>query len=135
MSKALPPNNILMLALIGGGAYWFLTRRAVASPGAARPASASRPSGASDLLGMASRFFTGAPNLQGTYDGRAAQPWDVTPAGPGGPQFNNPSAYVPPAYLVAADGLAYNPPTVSAYDAAAFGTGADYGSQDYGAFF
>lgn len=30
--------------------------------------------------------------LQGTYDGRAAQPWDVTPSYSGG-RANNPSAY------------------------------------------
>lgn len=36
---------------------------------------------------------TRAP-LLGTFDGRSATQWDVTPAGPAGPRANNPSAYV-----------------------------------------
>jgi hypothetical protein len=74
------------------------------------------------LAGMLGSFLgslrPSSANLLGTYDGRSAQPWDVTPYGESGPTFNNPSAYVSSAI----DGLAYNPTTSSAFDAMANST-------------
>ena len=38
MSAAAPnPNNLMLLAVIGIGAYWLMTRRAMAQPVAMRP--------------------------------------------------------------------------------------------------
>lgn len=42
MSAAAPnPNNMLLLAVIGIGAYWLMTRRAMAQPVAVRPGSSA----------------------------------------------------------------------------------------------
>lgn len=114
------PNNILLLAVLGIGAYYLMTRRAIAQPvyqGAQPNRAAQNASLLGAGLGALGNLFRGSgsgstvPYL-GTYDGRSAQPWDVTPQGADGPRYNNPSAYV----AGGADGLAINPPFNSAYD-------------------
>lgn len=112
------PNNLLLLAVLGIGAYYLMTRRAMAQPmyqgQAGRTAQNANLIGAG--LGALNNLFgrlggsSGSVPLNGTYDGRAAQQWDVTPQGPSGPRYNNPSAYV------ANDGLVANPAFDSAYD-------------------
>lgn len=114
------PNNILLLAVLGIGAYYLMSRRAYAQPMyAARPMTTTQEkasliaAGANaigNLFGRLSGSGTGSVNLLGTYDGRSAQPWDVTPLGDNGPRYNNPSAYV------ADDGVAANPINISAFD-------------------
>lgn len=115
------PNNILLLAVLGIGAYYLMTRRAIAQPMYQQNPQANRAAQNASLLGAGlgalGNLFRGSggsstvPYL-GTYDGRSAQPWDVTPQGADGPRYNNPSAYV----AGGADGLAINPPFNSAYD-------------------
>lgn len=115
------PNNLLILAVLGIGAYYLMTRRAYAQPvyqTGVRPTTttAERVSliaaGANAVGGLLSRLggSGGSVPLLGTWDGRAAQPWLVTPQGPDGPRYNNPSAYV------ANDGVAVSPVNVSAFD-------------------
>lgn len=117
------PNNILLLAVLGIGAYYLMTRRAMAGQ---VPVYAQRPpttttaervslvaAGANAIGGLLGRLTGGGGGsvpLLGTYDGRSQTPWDVTPQGPDGPRYNNPSAYV------ASDGLAANPLNASAFD-------------------
>ncbi len=60
----------------------------------------------------------------GTYDGRAATPWDVTNPFGSSSNANNPSAYVPDAIIA-------NPVNENIFE---WGSGADYGSQDLGLF-
>ncbi|PTT21653.1 hypothetical protein DBR12_06170 [Acidovorax sp. HMWF029] len=114
------PNNLLLLAVLGIGAYYLMTRRAVAQPMYQNPQANRTAQNASLMgagLGALGNLFRGSgggstvPYL-GTYDGRAAQPWDVTPQGADGPRYNNPSAYVAGGN----DGLPINPPFSSAYD-------------------
>lgn len=116
------PNNLILLAVLGIGAYYLMTRRAYAQQpvyanGKPTTTTAERVSmiaaGANAIGNLFSRFggSASAP-LLGTYDGRAAQPWDVTPQGPDGPRYNNPSAYVSGG----SDGIAYNPPFGDPYD-------------------
>lgn len=117
------PNNILLLAVLGIGAYWLLTQRAIGQPvymGGRPPTTTTQEkvsllnAGANLLGGLFSGFGGGSGSvpLLGTYDGRSQTQWDVTPQGPNGPRYNNPSAYVSGGE----DGLAYNPVNVSAYD-------------------
>jgi hypothetical protein len=116
------PNNLILLAVLGIGAYYLMTRRAVAQPVYAngRPTTTTQEKigligAAGSALGQLFKGFgggSGSVPLLGTYDGRAAQPWDVTPQGADGPRYNNPSAYVSGG----ADGLPVNPPFDSAYD-------------------
>jgi hypothetical protein len=116
-----PGNNLLILAALGIGTYWMMSRRAVAAPaGATAPRQAAGPlSNVFGAIDAGVRWLStlgGSPyqtNAPGTYDGRAAQPWDTTPFGPTGPQFNNPSAYVSGG----TDGLAANPVNVDPYAA------------------
>lgn len=112
------PNNLLLLAVLGIGAYYLMSRRAYAQPMySTRPTTttqekASLIAAGANALGNLFGRFTGGGSvpLLGTYDGRAQQPWDVTPQGPDGPRYNNPSAYV------ADDGVAVSPVNVSAFD-------------------
>jgi hypothetical protein len=118
------PQNLILLAALGVGAYWFMTRRAAAASPAAAAATASAPkpagSNTAGKIDAAGRLIGGLVGLfggssssnNGTYDGRSAQPWDVTPSGSSGPAFNNPSAYV----AAGLDGLAANPVYSSPYD-------------------
>ncbi|CAN7402993.1 hypothetical protein LJR129_002491 [Acidovorax sp. LjRoot129] len=114
------PNNLLILAVLGIGAYYLMSRRAMAQPvyqqGGQPGRTAQNASIIGAGLGALNNLFRGSGSsgsgvpLNGTYDGRSQTQWDVTPQGPGGPQYNNPSAYV------ANDGVAANPPFNSAYD-------------------
>lgn len=117
------PNNILLLAVLGIGAYYLMTRRVMAQPMYQQPQPGMSTADKVGLAGAALGAITGiigkfsgggggSVPLLGTWDGRSAQPWDVTPQGPTGPQYNNPSAYVSGG----ADGLAFNPVNVSAFD-------------------
>jgi hypothetical protein len=118
------PNNILLLAVLGIGAYYLMTRRAVAQPvytTGQRPTTTAQErvgllSAGIGAVGNLVRGFTGgsagAVPLLGTYDGRSQTQWDVTPQGPGGPTYNNPSAYVAGGN----DGLALNPANASPWD-------------------
>jgi hypothetical protein len=125
MSASASPNptNLLMLAALGIGAYWFMSRRAAA---AQVPTQGMLPNQRADrnyqtgavlggLVGAVSGLFGRSSN--GTYDGRSAQPWDVTPYGDSGPRFNNPSAFTLASSAI--DGLAVNPTTQAAFDYAA----------------
>lgn len=63
MSAAAPnPNNLLMLAVIGIGAYWLMTRRAMAQqPAVYRPSSSSNTaSNISSAVNAISRLFGGS---------------------------------------------------------------------------
>lgn len=117
------PNNLLLLAVLGIGAYYLMTRRAMAQPvytNAQRPPQGQAGQTAAlvgGVLGAVGNLFGrgnsgGSVPLLGTYDGRSQTQWDVTPQGPSGPRYNNPSAYVGGG----SDGLAINPPFDSAYD-------------------
>lgn len=120
MSAAAPspnPTNLLLLAAIGIGAYYVMTRRAYAQPVYAGQQQQSGRNNAAALLaagvGALGKLFGGSGSstpLLGTYDGRSQTPWDVTPQGSDGPRYNNPSAYV------ADDGLAYNPANYAPWD-------------------
>lgn len=118
MSAAAPnPQNLLLLAGLGIGAYWLMTRRAaMAAP------QYSTPAGIPSQVGVSNPYVGGIANAlanlfrpaasTGTYDGRAATPWNTaTDSG----AANNPSAYIATS---AVDGIAYNPPANSPYDAA-----------------
>jgi hypothetical protein len=125
MSAASPnPGNLVLLGALGIGAYWFLTRRAIAGPIAAPRAAvgpdayrAQTAAAAGSLAGQVLSFFGGGQNLHGTVDGRSKTQWDVTPAGSDGPRYNNPSAYVAGGN----DGLAINPVYGSPYDFTEYG--------------
>lgn len=118
------PNNLILLAVLGIGAYYLMTRRAMAQPvytGGQRPPSQASQNASligagigalGNLFGNRGSTGGGSVPLLGTYDGRSQTQWDVTPQGPGGPRYNNPSAYVGGG----SDGLAINPPFDSAYD-------------------
>lgn len=136
MSASASPNptNLILLAALGIGAYWMLTRRAQAAPVAVAPAAGqgggsnalANANAIGNLVGTVAGLFRGSGStpLLGTVDGRSATQWDVTPAGPGGPTYNNPSAYVSSAL----DGLAFNPPAGSAYDSFAYATDGSNGA-------
>ncbi len=122
------PNNILLLAVLGIGAYYLMTRRVVAQPVySTRPTTTAAErvgliNAAGNALGQLFSGFgggTGSVPLLGTYDGRSQTPWDVTPQGPNGPRYNNPSAYV----AGGEDGLPINPVNTSAFDYFDFGYG------------
>ena len=123
-----PNNNLILLAVIGIGAYWMLSRRAVAQPvyGAQRPGNGSANArllntGLKALGRLFSGFGGGGSASAGTYDGRARTPWDVTPDGDTGQRANNPSAYVAPS--ASNDGVVVNSPFVPAYE---WAPGEDY---------
>lgn len=127
MSAAAPnPQNLIVLAAIGIGVYWFMTKHKVA---AATPPTqavsnpytnvASAANTVANVVGAVSRLFNGG-NAAGTTDGRSASDW--SPASTGA---NNPSAYLASS---AVDGVAANyPGNTSVYDAYA-----DYGSSTGG---
>ena len=130
MSAASSPNpsNLLLLAVLGIGAYWMLSRRAVAQPvyGAQRPGNGSANAQLLNTgLNALGRLFSGSGGggsaSAGTYDGRARTPWDVTPDGDTGQRANNPSAYVAPS--ASNDGVVVNSPFVPAYE---WAPGEDY---------
>lgn len=111
------PNNLAVLALVGIGAYWFLTRRAHAgpavTPAAVAGAQLAAPSIANVLGGLAgslSRFFN--PNLS---SGVQAQAQAVGVANAIS-DANYAGADWSALASSAVDGVAYNPPTGSAYD-------------------
>lgn len=115
MSSAAPdPMKIVVLAAVGVGVYWFMSRRAVAAApvAAGLPPSQYRADAATGLASVLTAvgglFRAAAPAIApGTYDGRSAQPWDTTPSyGAPGVAYNNPSAYVASS---AVDGLPINP--------------------------
>lgn len=115
------PNNLMLLALLGFGAYYLMTRRVAAQPAyATRPTTTTQEragllaAGANALGGLFSRLggSSGSVPLLGTSDGRSQTQWDVTPQGPDGPRYNNPSAYV----AGGSDGLAVNPVNASPWD-------------------
>lgn len=125
MSAAAPnPNNLIMLAVVGVGVYWFMTRRKVAAATAPTQAVSNPYTGVmnatntlANVVGTVSRLFNGGMT-PGTVDGRSASPWSPSDTG-----ANNPSAF-----SSAVDGAAYNPPgDVSPYDSVDTGTatGAD----------
>jgi hypothetical protein len=119
------PNNLLLLAVLGIGAYYLMTRRAVAQPvyQGQQPNNAAQNAslvgaGLGILNNLLGRGSSGSSTpLLGTWDGRSQSQWDVTPQGPNGPRYNNPSAYVSGGF----DGAAVNPPFNSAYDTALWG--------------
>lgn len=116
------PNNMLLLAVLGIGAYYLMTRRAVAQPVYAngRPTTTTQEkvgliaAGTNALTQLFKGFGGGSGSvpLLGTYDGRSQTQWDVTPQGPNGPRYNNPSAYV----AGGEDGLPVNPVNQSPWD-------------------
>jgi hypothetical protein len=127
MSAAAPnPKDIAILAALGIGVYWFMTRRAVAATPQAVSLAANTPTtaqalatSAAGLIGKLLGTASSAPAVTpGTYDGRAAVPW--SPAATGA---NNPSAYLASS---AVDGIAANIPNTAVYDAA----NASYASDD-----
>lgn len=125
------PNNLILLAVLGIGAYWVFSRQAMAQPyAAARPAGSNT---ANNLSGAAQLLNAGGNLLKGLFGGSAA------------PRVNTNTAYysgqlTPGQYNTAAgaaradsdpdlngsyadwvrnDGAAYNPPgNTSAWDAA-----------------
>lgn len=98
------PNNLALLLVLGIGAYYLMTRRAIAQPAyMGRPPTTTTQekvsligAGANALSQLFKGFGGGSGSvpLLGTYDGRSQTQWDVTPQGPDGPRYNNPSAYV-----------------------------------------
>lgn len=116
------PNNMLLLAVLGIGAYYLMTRRAVAQPVYAngRPTTTTQEkvgliaAGTNALTQLFKGFGGGSGSvpLLGTSDGRSQTQWDVTPQGPDGPRYNNPSAYVGGGE----DGLPVNPVNQSPWD-------------------
>ena len=133
MSTASPnPNNMLILAVIGIGAFWMMTRRATARPYQVKPANAAQGSTAakvnalSSLINSAGRLFGGGGSAaQAT--GPSLIPNDDTAGQPGyGWQyFTNGTAISPSGTYYhqgqpvwSPDGQVINPPgNVSAWDA------------------
>lgn len=127
MSAAAPnPQKLILLAAVGIGVYWFMSRRAHAAAAptpsgqaVANPNLASSPANTlANTVGAIARLFNSGIT-PGTYDGRAATPY--SPAISGG---NNPSAYNASS---AVDGAPVNIPNQSTYDATG---GASYGIDD-----
>lgn len=127
MSASAPnPGHLVLLAALGIGTYWFLSRQAAARPVAAlpqqqvynpyTPRTSAAAAGAQLVTGLMGLFGRSANS--GTVDGRASQQWDTTPSWGGG-GFNNPSAYDPNLASSSVDGLAVNPVASAAYDYAA----------------
>jgi hypothetical protein len=120
-------NNPLLFLALGVGAFLVMSRRQVVTAGPVNlttqqqaAATASRNNLLNTGINAAMRLFgqagskTGstAANLLGTVDGRSATQWDVTPYGPAGPTFNNPSAFISGG----GDGLVISPVGTSPWD-------------------
>lgn len=129
MSASAPdPSRLILLAALGIGTYWFLTRRqAMAAPAAGQGVQTPyRANNTANLVaqgvGALARLLNGG-TTPGTVDGRASQQWDTTPTyGQPGTAYNNPSAYTAPASS-SVDGFPYNPVQGSVYESYP-----DYGS-------
>lgn len=116
------PNNFAVLALVGIGVYWFMTRRATAAPvvtpAAVPGANPSAPSIANvlgGLAGAASKLFN--PNM---WAGAQAQAQAVGTANMIS-DANYAGADWSALSSSAVDGLPYNPPDASPFDALGMG--------------
>jgi hypothetical protein len=103
MSAAAPnPNNLLMLAVIGIGAYWLMTRRVMAQPQyTTRPQSNANNTAA--LINAGGNLLSkliGSGGSRGTY---SPQNWASTDG-----RYNDMPIY--------SDGVAANNPYASPYD-------------------
>lgn len=101
MSAASSPNpsNLILLAVIGIGAYWFMSRRAVAGP-----YYAAQPNSSAQKTQMAGALLNSGLNALGSiFGGSQRNPiaWDGLTND--GPKIND-------------DGYVFNNPTQSAYD-------------------
>jgi hypothetical protein len=115
-SNSIHPNNIAVLAAVGIAAYWFLTRRAVAAPvvtpagvAGATPAAPNIANVLGGLVGSITNLFN-----PGASAGAQAQAAAVGAAN----ALSDTYAGADWSALAssAVDGVAYNPPTSSAYD-------------------
>lgn len=114
MSAAAPnPENLIVLAAIGIGVYWFMTKRRVAA-GTVPTQAVSNPY--TGVANAANTVANVAGALRGLFGGGASSGSSWSPADTGA---NNPSAYVASS---AVDGVAANiPGNSSVYDASAYG--------------
>jgi hypothetical protein len=116
MSASAPnPSNLLLLAGLGIGAYWLMTRqaRATQSPTPAQiPAQAVANPYRSVVGDLAGRLLGGL--LSSSSASTATAPFTTQ-----GGTINNPSAYASSAI----DGIAFNPPVGSAFDSAYISAG------------
>lgn len=105
------PNNMLLLMVVGVGAYWFLTRRAVAQPYYPQQQQPSRSAQNTQAVGALLGAGIGA--LGRLFGGSAGQSNPVI--------WDNLTNDMPRI-----DGVAVNPPNQSAFDWWAInGTGGD----------
>ncbi len=137
------PNNLILLAVLGIGAYWLFSRQAMAQPYQARPGqpanqTAQNVNAGANLLNAGARLLSGlfgggstsapAGAARIPNDDTAGQPgygWQYftngTAISPTGTYYHNGQAVWSP------DGAAVNPPgNVSAYD---WSTDPDYLAQ------
>lgn len=128
------PNNLILLAVLGIGAYWIFSRNAMAQPVQIRPGTrpqqgntGSNLNGAANLLnagaGLVRGLFGGgstAPKINTRtpyYSGQLTQP-QYAAASQAAQADSNPDTNGSYADWVRDDGIALNPPgNVSAYDA------------------
>jgi len=130
MSAASPnPNNLILLAVLGIGAYWVFSRNAMAKPVQLRPVAQRQPTtgdkltGAANLLNSVQRFFgsgSSAPAISTRtpyYSGQLRQD-QYNAAATAARSDSDPDANGSIADWVRDDGIALNPPgNVSAFDA------------------
>lgn len=105
------PNNLLLLLVVGVGAYWFMTRRAVAQPYYPQPQQPSRSAQNAQTAGALLGAGIGALGKLFGSSGGTQQPiyWD---------NLTNDMPRI--------DGVVVNPPNQSAFDWwATNGTGGD----------
>lgn len=109
MSAASSPNpsNLILLAVIGIGAYWFMSRRAVAGP-----YYAAQPNSSAQKTQMAGALLNSGLNALGSIFGSSGQKnpiaWDNL-------TNDMPVGWIPQP-LVQADGIVINNPGSSPYD-------------------